>query len=148
MSQETNKTCQNCGKLGSQFSVPLKSCAKCHWASYCSRECQKADWKNHKQVCKTTSGGGGSTAHAQIPGPSGRPIDINGFTTGAGGSLDANPFQALTSGTFLHNMPEKETYRTLIDSYRLRVTDEHNFSNTDKEYSRFTNNPQPLLGFQ
>ena len=32
--------------------VPLRSCARCHTALYCGRECQKFDWKGgHKQVC-------------------------------------------------------------------------------------------------
>ena len=30
----------------------LKPCAGCRVAQYCSRECQKADWPNHKIMCK------------------------------------------------------------------------------------------------
>ena len=29
-----------------------KTCSRCHSEYYCSKECQKADWKNHKQICK------------------------------------------------------------------------------------------------
>nr|GAT49254.1 predicted protein [Mycena chlorophos] len=29
----------------------LKRCGKCKMVSYCSRECQKRDWANHKAVC-------------------------------------------------------------------------------------------------
>ncbi|KXN87328.1 hypothetical protein AN958_08953 [Leucoagaricus sp. SymC.cos] len=29
----------------------LKFCAKCRAVMYCSRECQVADWKSHKQIC-------------------------------------------------------------------------------------------------
>ncbi|KAF7305727.1 MYND-type domain-containing protein [Mycena chlorophos] len=29
----------------------LKRCGKCKMVSYCSRECQKRDWENHKVVC-------------------------------------------------------------------------------------------------
>ena len=32
--------------------VKLKSCAKCESVLYCSRECQKKDWKKHKRNCK------------------------------------------------------------------------------------------------
>ncbi|KAF1915380.1 hypothetical protein BDU57DRAFT_433192, partial [Ampelomyces quisqualis] len=28
-----------------------KQCLKCHSATYCSRECQKAHFKAHKKVC-------------------------------------------------------------------------------------------------
>ena len=29
----------------------FKKCGQCQCKRYCSRECQKADWKKHKQVC-------------------------------------------------------------------------------------------------
>ena len=43
-----SKMCDNCNKT-TQSS--LKPCIKCHAAAYCSRDCQKADMKNHKKVC-------------------------------------------------------------------------------------------------
>ena len=33
----------------------LKKCAKCEIVAYCNRECQMADWKHHKDVCKYIS---------------------------------------------------------------------------------------------
>lgn len=48
--------CNNCGR----GDLPLKSCAACKSVSYCSRECQVANWKLHKAACqlarKATSG--------------------------------------------------------------------------------------------
>ncbi|KAI0354840.1 ankyrin [Trametes cingulata] len=41
------KICATCGKADGE----LKFCAKCAASWYCSRECQKADWQNHKQTC-------------------------------------------------------------------------------------------------
>ena len=32
--------------------VALKACSRCRKAFYCSAECQKADWKRHKQRCR------------------------------------------------------------------------------------------------
>ena len=29
----------------------LKKCCKCYTAQYCGKQCQKSDWKNHKDVC-------------------------------------------------------------------------------------------------
>lgn len=40
-------TCDNCRTA---LKNPLK-CGKCMCAPYCNRECQKADWKEHKKVC-------------------------------------------------------------------------------------------------
>jgi hypothetical protein len=30
---------------------PLALCSRCGWAAYCSQECQRADWKEHKKLC-------------------------------------------------------------------------------------------------
>ncbi len=37
--------CDKCGKPTKQ------GCSGCRAAIYCSKECQKADWKQHKQTC-------------------------------------------------------------------------------------------------
>jgi len=41
----------NCLHCGSS-SENAKKCSNCRSAYYCSHECQKADWKTHKLVCK------------------------------------------------------------------------------------------------
>ena len=41
-------TCGKCNKIGQGF----PKCSACKSISYCSRECQKLDWKWHKIVCK------------------------------------------------------------------------------------------------
>ena len=38
--------CRRCGKTSG-----LSKCSRCCVISYCSRDCQKADWPAHKQVC-------------------------------------------------------------------------------------------------
>ena len=32
----------------------VKSCSRCHSISYCSKQCQKLDWKRHKADCNNT----------------------------------------------------------------------------------------------
>ncbi|CAL4157701.1 unnamed protein product [Meganyctiphanes norvegica] len=44
--------CNNCCTLTTK-SQPIQRCAGCHLVSYCSRNCQKNDWKKHKIFCKT-----------------------------------------------------------------------------------------------
>jgi hypothetical protein len=44
-------SCQVC-KKGKAEGLKLSFCNSCRSVSYCSRECQKADWKTHKVICK------------------------------------------------------------------------------------------------
>lgn len=64
------EVCGGCKKDASSLSKPLKHCAKCGEAWYCSRECQKADWKQHKKVCgkssSNASAGYGATSRTGI----------------------------------------------------------------------------------
>lgn len=50
------RQCQNprCAivKYPNDDSVKLRYCSACGVANYCSAECQKADWRRHKQVCE------------------------------------------------------------------------------------------------
>ncbi|KAK7943092.1 MYND domain protein, partial [Apiospora aurea] len=43
--------CNACKKTG----IDLKKCSKCQTTLYCSRDCQKADWKSHKKVCNSNA---------------------------------------------------------------------------------------------
>ena len=40
--------CNGCEVLGTK----MKKCSQCKNASYCSLECQRRDWKNHKVTCR------------------------------------------------------------------------------------------------
>ncbi|CAD6498992.1 BgTH12-04646 [Blumeria graminis f. sp. triticale] len=46
-------TVPHCGRCHRPYPVDkaAKPCAKCQSVSYCSRECQKADFRNHKKMC-------------------------------------------------------------------------------------------------
>ncbi|KAE8440743.1 hypothetical protein EG329_006622 [Mollisiaceae sp. DMI_Dod_QoI] len=45
------KKCANCGTSETDPEKPLKPCSKCQTVRYCSRDCQKKDWKVHKKTC-------------------------------------------------------------------------------------------------
>ncbi|RXW17626.1 hypothetical protein EST38_g8232 [Candolleomyces aberdarensis] len=47
----TGKTCDQCGVA----QKGLKICSKCKTVQYCSQECQRAAWSEHKKKCKTFS---------------------------------------------------------------------------------------------
>jgi len=43
-------TCALCGV--DSTTTKLSNCSACNRAQYCSGECQRADWKKHKPICK------------------------------------------------------------------------------------------------
>merc|ERR1712098_572326 len=45
--------CANCGVL-EKSEKQFKKCSRCGFVFYCSKACQRNDWKNHKQICKKT----------------------------------------------------------------------------------------------
>jgi len=46
-----NRKCDKCGKSEEEKSGNLKACGNCMKVVYCSIECQKAHWKEHKPSC-------------------------------------------------------------------------------------------------
>ncbi|KAH8117982.1 hypothetical protein DFH11DRAFT_1741037 [Phellopilus nigrolimitatus] len=46
---DIKRSCEECGGRGSG---PLKKCGACKKATYCSKECQAAAWREHKADCK------------------------------------------------------------------------------------------------
>jgi MYND finger len=45
------KTCSHCKATGGVAGRKLLTCARCSRVVYCSKECQKKDWKVHKRDC-------------------------------------------------------------------------------------------------
>lgn len=46
--KEAGNQCFTCAKLEGEGGKKLLKCARCAQIFYCSRECQKKDWKRHK----------------------------------------------------------------------------------------------------
>eukprot|EP01116_Phalansterium_solitarium_P009919 TRINITY_DN24265_c0_g1_i1.p2 TRINITY_DN24265_c0_g1~~TRINITY_DN24265_c0_g1_i1.p2 ORF type:complete len:143 (-),score=30.09 TRINITY_DN24265_c0_g1_i1:33-461(-) len=46
--------CQHCGKREPRPSA-FKKCSRCQEARCCSTDCQRADWKAHKPVCRSAN---------------------------------------------------------------------------------------------
>lgn len=44
------RVCNTCGIMETP-GLKMKACAGCDMTMYCSRECQKLDWKSHKSEC-------------------------------------------------------------------------------------------------
>ncbi|KAI0907244.1 putative MYND domain protein [Ustulina deusta] len=130
-------SCTTCKKASSE----LKRCAKCSTTLYCSRDCQKADWKTHKKVCgkqaqEREAAGGGPSAATMLSPPTGLEKPIT------------KPFTRLDNNTYLHDRPEEDVYRVLIDAYRLRVEDEYVFEGEAALDSIYGGAESSLPGFR
>eukprot|EP00121_Abeoforma_whisleri_P014024 Awhi_evm1s12938 len=57
------RTCNTCGNMKDK----LNACARCKDAFYCSRECQKEDWKTHKLNCQKKEAQSGALPYCTLP---------------------------------------------------------------------------------
>ncbi|KAK1756547.1 hypothetical protein QBC47DRAFT_380138 [Echria macrotheca] len=126
--------CEKCKK--SPPEVSLKRCAKCQNTAYCSRECQKDDWKAHKKICGKPNPPSAAEAQASRLRPP------KGLDAGV-----PNPFTRLDSDTLLHDRSQDDVFRLLIDTYRLLVEDCHNIEGKVELDSLYGRSPNARAAF-
>ncbi|CAJ2500955.1 Uu.00g038080.m01.CDS01 [Anthostomella pinea] len=65
-----NFSCGRCHTSQQDLDEPLKHCAACQSVQYCSRDCQRRDWQDHKTRCRQIQAGaapqGGRTTMAEL----------------------------------------------------------------------------------
>jgi tetratricopeptide (TPR) repeat protein len=55
--ETTVKNCECCNKTDKHEGTSLSTCSRCRVVRYCSPECQKKDWAEHKLACKADPAG-------------------------------------------------------------------------------------------
>ncbi|KAI0203174.1 putative MYND domain protein [Astrocystis sublimbata] len=139
--------CNTCKKASSE----LKRCSKCSTTLYYSKDCQKADWKEHKKTCRK-SAIDPVPADTLLSPPKGLEQPI------------VKPFSRLDNNTYLHDRPEKDVYRSpclrssfildlcavglLIDCYRLRLEDDYKLDGDAAADSIYGGAESSLPGFR
>jgi hypothetical protein len=53
--RDAAKICKHCEKIETLDGAKHMKCQRCKLTYYCSRDCQVADWKSHKKLCKEVS---------------------------------------------------------------------------------------------
>lgn len=108
-----SRICTYCKKRepwNPQPNQKLKRCSRCRAQLYCSRACQRSDWRSgHQRACSA------ETKTANINNTS-KEKDGHGRTETGRKSEDENGY--------LEGLSEEEAMNRLIDAYRLRVEDE------------------------
>lgn len=123
--------CTSCKKAENQLPNGLKRCAKCKSQWYCSRECQKSDWKSHKKTC------GSARPAAELGGLNAGNVVIGNDRNPNARCYIPKPFTALNNGTWLHDRPKTDVFKLLVDTYRMRIEDEYVFQGDVDEDSLY-----------
>ena len=140
---EATPSCAACKKTAAAANVAaLKQCAKCKSTQYCSRDCQKADWKVHKKICSRNAANAFVEANAEHSSTYSSPR-LNDLEKHI-----PNPFTKLDQGKYLHDRPEKDVYKLLIDSFRMRQADDLNLEGKTTPRSVYTGAPSSIEPFR
>ncbi|ORY79294.1 hypothetical protein BCR35DRAFT_96635 [Leucosporidium creatinivorum] len=59
-------TCQQCMERRTDPEKRLKACGRCKQAYYCSKECQKLAWPEHKRFCSRVRTGSGDAEYREL----------------------------------------------------------------------------------
>ena len=143
----TGRWCDKCGCLETVMTT-MKQCSRCRSVLYCSRDCQKADWKAHKKIClKTVQAISSATAPIvnksipatntnETPWPWTRPIpQLTRSPTIRPPIIAADlvvnlttPFTRLYVKRWLHGRTEKDVFKLLFDTIRVRSWDDQSLA--------------------
>ena len=83
--------CPVCYKIGEH-----SACSGCLMTSYCSKQCQKSDWKQHKTLCKILTKLRGSKPHLFHNDPSAQPRVSQALSSALGRELSQLESDTLT----------------------------------------------------
>lgn len=130
--------CAHCSKTAADCNVAtLNQCAKCKTTRYCSRDCQKADWKVHKKMCANQANTN-ATGDAYVEANTTHSSNYSSPHLRDLEKHEPKPFTRLQEGNFLHDRPEKDVYKLLIDSFRMRQQDDKKLENKTTPRSVYT----------
>jgi splicing suppressor protein 51 len=150
--QREEPSCAHCDKK----SASLQTCPRCHKAQYCGRDCQKAAWKTHKKDCSPSAQPAvpeGNKAKQAIPesNKTKQAVPESKAKQSHMKGLEkhvSTPFTNLDQGVYLHNRPETDVFKLLIDSFRMRQADDYNFEMKVTSQSVYVGAPSSIKPFR
>jgi splicing suppressor protein 51 len=150
--QREEPSCAHCDKK----SASLQTCSRCHKVQYCGRDCQKSAWKTHKKECSAlaqpavpegnkaeqATSESNKAKHA-VPESKAKQSHMKGLEKHV-----ATPFTNLDQGVYLHDRPETDVFKLLIDSFRMRQADDYNFEGKVTSPSVYVGAPSSIKAFR
>ncbi|KAH8726913.1 hypothetical protein GQ44DRAFT_738659 [Phaeosphaeriaceae sp. PMI808] len=139
---DNEPTCAKCNETAAAKNVAnLQVCARCKTTRYCGRDCQTADWKTHKKEC------------SKIAAKAFKTNTMHGSTYSAPRLKDLeehvpNPFTRLDQGKYLHDRPQTDVYKLLIDSFRMRQADDFTLESKIMPRSVYAGAPSSIEPFR
>ncbi|KAK0653261.1 putative protein MSS51-like protein [Lasiodiplodia hormozganensis] len=112
--EPSTRACHKCRITEAALSRPLSHCSKCKTTLYCSRACQRADWKGHKKVCRDATTDNFAS--------------YNNDGNGNGVARDTSAAAVDPSLLDPETLPS-----TFLKAYLLRLYDEHRFFDDDRD---------------
>ena len=138
------KSCANYKKTAADCGLAsLQQCSKCKTTDYCGRDCQKADWKTYKKICAQQA-----NANAGFPPNTTHSTNYSAPRMKSLEQHVPDPFTRLDDGKYLHDRPETDVYRLLIDAFRMRSEDGMKLENKPTPNSIYTGNPSSIEPFK
>lgn len=95
--------------------------------------CQKAAWKTHKKDCSASAQPDGKAKQSPMKG-------LEKHVT--------TPFTNLDQGVYLHNRPETDVFKLLIDSFRMCQADDYDFEKKVAPRSVYAGAPSSVEPFR
>jgi splicing suppressor protein 51 len=116
--------CQH-NPINNSLGLTLLTCEKCKSVEYCSLSCQDADWSAHQIMYCVNPG--------RIPLEQLAEPHLPSFLK----TCLPNPFARLSKGLWLHDRHKVDVYALLIDSFRLRESDDYWYAGLKKKESTY-----------
>ncbi|KAJ4358294.1 uncharacterized protein N0V89_002875 [Didymosphaeria variabile] len=102
----------------------------------------QADWKSHKKLCSQQASSSASAPNIE---------HAHACKQKRGDNLEkyiSDPFTRIDKGTYLHDRPEKDVFKLLVDAFRMRKADAYKMEGKTTPDSVYTGTASSIVPFR